>query len=234
MSIDTFDREEFIRHRWRYRPGEHVTILGPTGCGKTHLTHQLLEYTAHPKMPAIVLAMKPRDSTTSGFSKRLGYRTVRTWPPVWNPFKASPPGYTLWPKHTFDPDTDDANMYRHFRAAILDAYKRGDRIVYADELLGLSSELNLSNELRALWTRGRSMGTALWGSTQKPTHIPLWAYNQAEHLFIAYDPDRRSQDRFDEIGGVSPGLIRDTVNRLRKYQFVYIRRDGPALCIIDK
>lgn len=233
MGVVTFERDEFLKNRWRYRPGEHVTILGPTGSGKTWLTHQLLEYTAKPTLPVITLAMKPRDATTEKFTKLLNFRKVTSWPPMPNPFRARPAGYTLWPKHTFDPDTDDENLYRHFRSAILDSYKRGDRIIYGDELLGLT-DLGLEREMRAIWTRGRSMGTAMWGSTQKPTHIPLWAYNQAEHLFLAYDPDRRSQDRFDEIGGVDPGLIRSTVNRLDKHQFVYVRRDGPAICIIDR
>ncbi len=75
----------------------------------------------------------------------------------------------------------------------------------------------------------------MWGATQKPSHIPLWAYSQADHLFIAYDPDLENRKRYDEIGGVDPGLVRHVVGQLDKerFQFLYIRRKGPRYCIVD-
>lgn len=233
MEVVRFEREEFIADRFRYHPGEHVTMLGPTGSGKTTLKYQLLQRVARPSLPAIVLAMKPRDRTVESWNRALGFKKVRTWPPtsaLWD----RPPGWTLWPKHTFDPDRDDRILYDAFRKAILDSYKKGNRILDADELYGISTELRLERELITVWSRGRSMGCGLWGGTQRPAFVPLWAYTQAEHLFLHNDPDKRARERYDEIGGIDPGFVRAVVMTLQKHEWLYIRRDGPRYCIIGK
>lgn len=237
-SLETFAREDFIQRRFHYRPGDHVTILGPTGTGKTYLGYQLLGHVADVDLPGLALIMKPRDKTVETWTRKVGFKKVTSWPPkpsfwsIW--FDKKPPGYVLWPKHSFDIDRDNAMLWREFRKALMDSYKRGDRILFADEAYGLSNELDLNTELIALWTRGRSMGTGLWVASQKPTHIPLHAYNQAQHLFLFRDPDKRARDRYSEISGVDPSVVRNAVLALKKHQCLYIRQDGPKMCIVDK
>jgi hypothetical protein len=228
-----FDRETFLSSRWAYRAGEHVSFLGPTQSGKTTLAYQLLQRTTGPRLPGVALVMKPRDKTVTEWNRTLGYRRVRSWPPL-PALYDKPPGYTLWPKHSFDFDRDNQMLAEEFHNAIRDCYKKGDRVLFADEVLGLVKELGLERDLTAVWTRGASMGCGLWAATQRPSHVPLHMYSQAHHLFASYDPDKRSRDRLAEIGGIDPELVKSTVLDLKRYQWLYIRRDGPKLCVIDK
>lgn len=235
--IRAYQRDFFLSQVWRYREGEHVSFLAPTGGGKTYLANQLLARTATADRPAVTLVMKPRDKTTRLFMKQNRYRRVQSWPPnpvgeFWRPEK--PPGYVVWPKHRFDPDIDDPEHYRIFRTAILDCYKRGKRIVFADEVYSLVHELGLRRELITLWTKGRSMEAGLWGATQRPRDVPLHMYSQAEHLFLANDPDKSARDRFGEIGGVDPRLVADAVAQLPRYWWLYIRREDRVMCVIQK
>ncbi len=232
--VAQFSREEFFTRRWRYNAGEHVSFLGPTQSGKTTLAFEALSRSTGPRVPGLVLVMKPKDATVTRWTRQLQYRRVRSWPPLPSPTQPRPNGYVLWPRHTFDFGRDNALLSGEFHKALRDSYKRGNRAVFADEVWGLKHELGLEDDLIALWSRGASMGCGLWAATQRPSHVPLWMYSQAHHLFASYDPDKRSRDRLAEIGGVDPDLVRDIVMRLGKYQWLYVRRDGPALCVIDR
>jgi ABC-type dipeptide/oligopeptide/nickel transport system ATPase component len=239
-TIARFTRDEFLTRRWQYKPGDHVTILGPTGSGKTMLAYDLLRLTARPRtLPGVVLVMKPKDRPLLAWSKAAGFRRVRSWPPPppwpWEP--QHPRGWTVWPRHTFDPDIDDAHMHRLFRAVILARYKRGNTILFADEVFGLAKELGLERVLNAVWMRGRSQGLGLWAASQRPAHIPLHAYSAAQHLFIANDPDERTRERYAEIGGTDPKMILRVTDSLGSFEWLYLRRavrgQDARRCVIE-
>lgn len=234
-AVVKINRQEFISEYWDYHAGQHVTVLAPTGGGKTQLAYQLLGATATPDLPATVLVMKPRDETVTKFSKQYGFRIVRDWPPpVVQKLQRKPPGYVLWPKESGDFDISDYRMVRSFKRAIQGNYRKGDCITFADETYSLEKEMGLSRDLVRVWTKGRSMGNGLWAASQRPAWISLWAY-QAHHLFIANDPDINNQKRYGEIGGgIDPDLVRAITGRLQRYQFLYINREERTICIVDK
>ena len=237
------NRHDFIENVFQYDAGEHLTIIGRTGSGKSVLGFELATETMSAMLPSITLAGKPRDKTISEFQKRNDLPIVRAWPPpvvksIWQ--KAAndePRGWVLWPKHSFNPERDNLEMARQFQRAILDSYRRGNRILIADEIVEVQNDLRLKPEVKAVWARGRSMGCGLWSFTQRPAWVDPLAYNSAEHLFLAYEPDAANRKRFGEIGGVDPKLVTELVMDLDKFEFLYIRRSDPltnkpSMCIV--
>lgn len=236
--------QEFLREVWVYQPGNRVTILGPSGAGKTEFAFKLLEVTATPKLPAIVLVMKPIDKTVTRWGKRLKFVLTQVWPPVlrwW--FTRQPSGYLLWPKHDLTNfEATNVNMFRQFRRAIIDAYKhqktwRGKKlrgkIVFADELASLDEELGMEPEIKMMYSRGRSMSAGMWGGSQRPRDCPVIVYSSADDLFLSYMPDKADRKRFAEIGGgIDPEIIEEVTLRLPLYWWCYARRKDRTICII--
>lgn len=240
MRIARFSREEFLAARWAYRPGEHVALTAPTQNGKTTLLFDLLaatDLTWCSRPPAILVA-KPKDPVVARGLARLGYPEIRSWPPR-RLFRAAPPGYGLWPRHLRDvePATNNAHLARAFRPALRDLFWRGNTVTVADETYHLCVMLGLADELTQHWTQGAGMGSALWDGTQKPSGtqqgtIPTFRYNSATHTFLGNDPDKRNRDRFGEIGGVDPRMVSETVLSLPRYEWLYINRNGPWMCVV--
>lgn len=243
-NIRRFSRGEFFRRRWKYNRGEHLALIAPTQDGKTTLAFQLLQHTVKPGLPATVLVMKPRDPVPAAWTRHLGYQETPTWPPRKPmPWQEKPPGYTLWPRHTFVVEADNAHITAEFDKAIRHAYRNGNCILFADEVYGLVAELDgLTDSLIAMWSRGGGMGAGLWTATQRPAGsqghgIPGHMYSNTTHLFLSRDPDAVSRRRYGEIGGVDPALLSDAVMRLRKYEFLYVHKGdsdgGPYLAVLD-
>lgn len=236
-DVVRFPRDVFLNEVWDYEAGQHVTVLAPSGGGKTYMAQQLLEKTITTELTAVMLVMKPRDSTVQSYATRNKLRIVRDWPPTGGNamarvFREKPKGWVLWPRETGDPDLDDERHEAIFRRAIRERYRKGQTIIFADETYSLEKEMDLGKDLNRVWTKGRSMGTGLWAASQRPRHISLWAY-QSHHLFIGKDPDVQSQKRLAEIGGgIDPDAVLATMDKLERYEFIYINRDERTMCIV--
>jgi hypothetical protein len=235
-------RGEFLAEYWDYQPGEHVTLVAPTGYGKTWWTNELLRETASRDLPAVVLATKPRDTTVDRLLRQTSYRRVRAYP-LPAALRAADPrdGYVVWPKFSGDPAKDEPAHRDVFRRALLADYAANARsrrarrrvILNVDEIYGVAVELRLRRELSTIWTKGRSVGVGLWGGTQRPFEIPQHAYSQPQHLFLGFTPDRRDRLRFREIGGVDPDVVMAVTSSLAWRQWLYIHREQRAMCIVD-
>lgn len=231
------DRTEFFTRYFSPDKGEHILILGPTGSGKTQLILDMTGIISRPKRPALIFAMKPRDATLDNFAEVNNFKETKIWPPLKAPWGTTKPnGYIVKP-HQIPKDIDATELiqYRVFKEAILDSYAKGHRIIVADETYSLTNELGLGKELVTVWTKGRSNDCVIVAASQRPVYIPTWAYSQSSHFFIAWDPDKRSRKRYEEISGVDPELIAQGTQALEEYEWLYVRAKGrrSELCIVS-
>lgn len=237
-----FSREEFAETRWDYKAGEHVLFAGPTQNGKTSLAFELLDQCATPTLPAYVGVSKPKDPVTTREGERLGFRRVSEWPP---PKKMGelfggekPRGYLVWPKFG-DMDTDVERCAILTRKLLKDRYAAGmhdkKAILVMDDTVTKSKLMGLDQEMTTVLAMAGAMDIGLWVFVQKPTdsgRTALWSYGQSEHVFIAADPDRKNQLRYDEIGGVDPKILMRAATQLQPYEFIYVKRTGRFICIV--
>lgn len=239
--MERFTREEFLTERWDYRPGEHVSIITPTQNGKTTFLFDLLAHTdtSWCQIPPVMLVAKPKDPVVARGLAGLGYEEISRWPPRKRLFKDPPSGYGLWPRHLLDvePEVNDAHLARIFGAAMRALFSKGNTITVADEMYELCAVLGLQKYATRHWTQGGGMGSGEWSATQKPSGtqqgtIPSFMYSSATHTFLGRDPDEKNRKRFSEIGGVSPKLVEQNVMSLQRFEWLYIHRTGPTMCIV--
>jgi hypothetical protein len=240
-SITRLDREDFLESYWPmlYKPGQHVLTLGPTQrAGKSFLNMQLLEASA-PEARKVILCMKPSDKTVAGWTGKLGYREVATWPPRKRFWESEPNGYTVWPKHVKgDLDATEKHLKDVFHRTIMDCYEGGvPSIINMDEIYGLCVELKLQKEVLAVLTRGGGMGCGAFVCSQRPSgtaqgSLPGPVLSQPYHMFLANESDKRQRDRYGEIsGGFDPDFIESTTLNLPQYHFLYLNADGESAVI---
>jgi hypothetical protein len=221
------------RFRAQWAQGEHVSLIGPTGSGKTTLALELLTRRDH----VAVLGTKPKDATLDKLVKHQGFQLRREWlERSWRAPLGGPPepvdvkmtdGSTrkrthvvLWPK--FTKAADKAVQRDVFDQALGDMFAAGSWCVFADEVFYLCKELGLEQHLTTMWTQGRSLGLTLVGGTQRPAFVPLYMYDQATHLFLWGDNDETNLRRVGGLGGLSASSVRAIVAGLPHHSVLYV------------
>lgn len=212
-QIPSVSYDEFLASNFDWRQGEHVTMVGNTGCGKTTLALDLLPQREH----KLVLAAKPKDPLIESLNRRSGYWVFRN-EPIMTP---EIPNVVFWPK--IENGVNDLPKQRAaFRDVLIRAYKQGGWTIYIDEYRYITDFLKLSAMVELLLQQGRTLGISVVGGTQRPKNIPLTAYNQATHLFLWRENDEVNLRRLGEIGAVNNRVLRSAVMQLTGHRFLYV------------
>jgi energy-coupling factor transporter ATP-binding protein EcfA2 len=205
-----------LRRRVKWRQGEHVSIFGPTGSGKSHLALALLPQRRY----VVALANKTEDDTLAPLvAKGGGWTRAKKWPTSVPPRYA--PRVVVWPK-----PKSIRTAKAEQRAAFLDVldgvYLGGGWCVYVDEAYYLSQTLGLGDDLKILWQQGRSARTSILACSQRPAWVPLEMYSEASHVFVFRMRDRQATKRLSDVGSVDPKLLTEVVAGLGDHEFAYV------------
>lgn len=202
-----------------WRQGEHVTLVGPTGGGKTTLALELLDRRDY----VAVLGTKPKDPTLSRLMG-AGFRRLREWPPSWGQHRV-----VVWPEYRKIEDVGRQQVV--FDHMLREIFTAQSWCVYVDELHYLCEVLRLDRHLTTFWQQGRSIGISLVASSQRPANIPLAAYSQATHLFFWRTNDERDLKRIGGIGGLSSKVIAQAVAGLDHHNVLYVNSRTGAMAV---
>jgi len=198
-----------------WQQGEHVTLVGPTGLGKTHLALELLRYREDRDAHIAILANKPRDATMEKMQRR-GYKIVSEWGRV--PPRAR--RVVLWPR--FRGPGDIPVQAATFREALGEIFSSQGWCVYVDEAPWFVDNLKLDDWLTVIWQQGRSLGLSLVTSMQRPRFVPLVAFSSATHLFLYRTSDAEDLKRLAGLGVADTTTIRTVVAGLDKFDVLYV------------
>lgn len=218
----------------QWQPGEHVTIVAPTGHGKTHLALTVAERSRY----ILVLATKRKDPLVSELAAK-GYEIVPSPDGIlWTETEPVNPRIVVWPQ---PPDKAGAGartaILQHQLREVLDyADKTGGWTIVADETMFLHDNLRLERELNMVWYQGRTQGLSLIALAQRPARVPRLAFSQATYLFIGKYADKRDIDALRDISSAIPrevivAGIASLSKERHEFLFVDTVRDEVAIVV---
>lgn len=202
--------------RMDWRQGEHITLIGPTGVGKTELMVELLEYHRF----ALFLNTKRIDPTQKKL-KGMGYRTIQKGrdlnPEVAHRFILAPP----WPRRLSSEQLDSLHR-REFIDGLTRAFWQTGWTIAIDELEYINRDLKIESPVNKLLRQGRSQGNSMILGTQRPRYVTLHAYEQATHLFLWKMKDTSNIARAAELAGVNRVQVLDIIIGLGRHDVLYV------------
>src|SRR5581483_2445295 len=206
-----------------WEPGQHASVIAPTGEGKSWILRHLLELWTADKV--LVVDNKGDDELW----RRGDFLTVHSFPTWWQQSQQRRRGREWY--HLVTPDPMQPGGWQKAREvvaqALRSAYRQGDWVIVLDETRAVTDRrhpgLGLDGYTAAIWLRGRSRRVTLIAATQAPRWVPSSFYDQPRRHWIGFVQDARARKRLEEIGGNTDQLL-VTIDQLQEHQFAYVTR----------
>lgn len=211
-EMDWVDLRSLLRETWDQ--GEHVSILGMTGDGKSVIARELVRIRRARGGHVLVCDVKGDDPSV----RQPGEQVIRSWPP----------DVDAGPLLRLAPPMRRRSQYpaasRVFAAALDDVGEHGRRAVVLDELRAMTDPkiLGLGPLIEHICLEGRNRGATLIGASQAPRWVPHASYDQASLIFLLSLLDTEARRRLSEIGGDTRRIMA-ALGGLRKHDFLLIR-----------
>lgn len=195
--------------RLDWRQGEHVALVGPTGCGKTTAMLDLIERRGW----VTLLATKPRDRTL----RRLpGWTRIEQWPP--------PPmtnRVMLWPR--WRTIADNAKQGAEFREGISRMVMAGSWCIVADDAEHLTQNLGMEPMLRTMLNQARAMDVSIVTASQRPRRVPVAVWSNSSHFYVWATPHPDDRKALSGIAGLDYRQLGEVLRALpSRHDLLYV------------
>ncbi len=213
----------WFRNAWK--PGEHVSLIAPTGAGKTTFAAGILDLRRY----VLALDAKGGDSTLSAF----GFPRLEAWPGekslsltvARNDEDGVPSRFVVGGRSRTAKEIDA--LVATLSKALSDAYSMGGWTVYADELMLLTDPrmYNFRSAVDRILISARDRGISLVSSFQSPTWVTPQAGKQSTWVAVSYTRDTDVVNRLAEILGRPKPEIRGAIKGLERFSWIIVGRN---------
>jgi ABC-type dipeptide/oligopeptide/nickel transport system ATPase component len=208
------DTYGYLARNWRV--GEHMTLVGTTGSGKTTFAREALML----RDWVVVLATKIRDKDLFQEFTRQGYVVKQTW----SPFDTKHSRVIFAPPLPSPTREGRALQAAAFRKVLIELFQleRGNWTVYSDEIAYLTNDLRLQTEIDTLYLQGRSLGVTLVASTQRPRSIPRNVFAQATWFGLWRIPNAEDRASASDLVGGMQATAREAMRILPQHEMLLV------------
>lgn len=215
-QVERVDWNTFLSY-FRWKQGEHVAAIAPTGAGKTTLMRALLPYRKY----SIFFGTKPDDKLYRDI-QRDGFKRVGTL----GESRAYDDKILLWPKQGRTIDETLQRQRASFLTALNTVVEQRGWTVWFDECKYMAQMLRMEKQLTYCLEQLRSINATTISGAQRPVWLPRSVLSNASHVFLWRTTDREDARRLADIGGVDARLLAKEAQTLDKHEFIYVHTRG--------
>jgi hypothetical protein len=189
-----------------------MALVARNGFGKTTFAREILDI----RDWVVVIGTKPKDPDLYEAFERKGYVIKRSWSP-----DDTSNNRVIFAPPLPDPTKQGKEVQTEaIRKVLVQLYLQGRWCVYFDELLYLSRDLKLTNEINLLYEQGRALGLTLVAGTQRPRSVPLNMFEQSEWFGLWRISDEADRARAAEMLGDQKRMAMEAARVMPKYELL--------------
>jgi len=214
---------EQLKREFRWRQGEHLAAIAPTGAGKTTLFSELMPYRKY----NIMFGTKPADDTYDWILKN-GFQRIESVDEI----RSYHNNYLLWPSQRKTIPQTLIAQRKAFAEAMDVIVQQRSWTVWVDESKYIAEMPKLRTELTYCLEQLRSIDATVICGAQRPAFLPLSVLSNSSHIFMWKTTLDTDAKRLGDIGGVDAKQVMLEAKTLDRHEFLYIRTRGTEARII--
>jgi hypothetical protein len=233
LQVVAMKWEDFLKwFKGEWNLGEHISLVGPTGAGKTVYVVNILPLRKY----VIALDAKGGDESLEQLTKK-GF-IYSQWPmsrKQWKEIEEGKPCRVIVGAGI--QSLEDLPLLKaEIAEALRDAYNTKRWTVYIDELQLVADRrlMNLSARVEVNLIAARNRGVSIVSSFQRPANVPRSASEMSTWFIVFYTRDRDTVDRLAEMAGRPAPEIRGLIKGLPEFCTLIFSRNPRMPVIVTR